>query len=115
MDKKLQSQYVYLYREIQRLTKEISSKFVKKNKDILIMKLEEILPLYEEKNKIKELDYKSKQGLEFVRKELDSLKSAQAKGWDKKTYRKLQKRSKSHENLTQAVGFNPLSLLHKKK
>ena len=78
------------------------------------MKLEEIIPLLEEKHQLKELDYKSMQGFEFVKKELANLKEAQKDGWNKKTYRKLAKQSKSNQNLSEAVGFNPLDIVNKK-
>lgn len=91
-----------------RNAQEVQSRYVRQNKDILVMKLEEAIELWRERDKIKPLKWRDKQGLRFIEKQVSALKSAQAKGWDKKTYKKEIKESGAEKELVAHTGFNPL-------
>jgi len=107
MNEKQKVRYNEIRVSIIRVTKEIKTGYVKNNRDIHLMKLEEAIELWREKARIKPLHWTDAEGLKFLEKQAEALRKAQASGWDRATYKKAVRDNKAHENLSKGMQLNP--------
>ena len=107
MNEKQKQRFNEIRVELNRINKEMRMKSVRDNREIQLMKLEEAVSLWKERDKIKPLTWSDHQGLKFLEKQIEALKASQADGWSRRTYKKVAKASKAHENLSKGMGFNP--------
>lgn len=103
MNKKQQPRLVEIRKEISRLTKELNTRFVKSDRDLHLQKLDEVIALFEEHDRIKRLDFCTAAGLRFLKSQAVSLRRSQEVGWSRRSYLKSSKRLTSKSDAKAAM------------
>ena len=82
-----EKRYSQICMDIKRVSKEMQTRTVRSDKALMYERVDEAVKLYEEKDKLKALDWGTKKGLNFLRKQRDALEKSKNNGWSRRTYK----------------------------